>query len=262
MDKHIVLVALSDAGAAAAFEARLSKAGHDVMRAYAADQIEAILPKRVFSMVVLDLGWLGTGFPLVRRMREGRFTARLPLVVVAEKGEQIPFAMQDFGVLPLSYKDFDRYELAPLVRDAQTRAQKQKGVAAATLGGSREKKIKVLVVDDNYDAVELLHDRLEMEGFSVDVAYDGVEALNKIWKAVPDIVILDIMMPKIDGMGVLKNLKDQGYIERVPVIVSSAKSAEADILLAKKFGAVAYETKPYKVSQLVATLRRYAKNNG
>ena len=136
MEKHVVLIALSQASVGAALEARLMKAGHEVMRAYAADQIEAVLPKKVFTMVVLDLAWLGVGFPLVRRMREGRFTSRLPIAVVAEKQEQISFAMHEYGVLPVGYSELDAMDFSTLLREAQLKAQKQtKTMHASTMGG-------------------------------------------------------------------------------------------------------------------------------
>ena len=259
MEKQIVLVALSKAERAANFVERLEKDGHEVHRAYAQDQIDLLSHKKSFTLVVVDAAWLAGGLSIVKRLRRSYMTSRMPITVVAESEVAVPSWVDAFKVSVQSYENLLKIPVLDLFSAAQRAASTWTPAAPSVPVTARH---KLLIIEDNYDTVELLHDRLEMEGFFVDIAYDGVEGLNKIWKTEPDIVVLDIMMPKIDGIGVLKNLKDQGYFPRLPVIVSSAKSTADDVKTALSLGAVAYEVKPYRMSQLLATLKKHVKNGG
>ena len=111
---------------------------------------------------------------------------------------------------------------------------------------------KILVVDDEAEIVELLSDYLDAEGYSVTVASDGREALEKAKKEKPDLVILDIMMPELDGFEVCRAIRAQSNI---PIIMLSAKQQEGDKVLGLGLGADDYIAKPFSPREVVARVR-------
>jgi DNA-binding response OmpR family regulator len=111
---------------------------------------------------------------------------------------------------------------------------------------------KVLIVDDEPDVLLLLRIELEAEGYETLLAADGETALRRIFEERPDIVLLDVMMPVVDGWGVLQRLADKGV--DTPVIVLSAKASEGDIAHALELGAQEYVTKPFEPAALLATV--------
>jgi DNA-binding response OmpR family regulator len=114
---------------------------------------------------------------------------------------------------------------------------------------------KVLLVDDESDFVELVKERLESNGFKVVPAYDGKEALEKVDTENPDIIILDIMMPEMDGFDVCLRLKTDEAHKRIPVIMLTAKFQASDIRFAQAIGADAYITKPFEPDALLDKMR-------
>ncbi len=114
-------------------------------------------------------------------------------------------------------------------------------------------KPKVLIVDDEPDVLLTLRMILEAEGFDPSLAADGETALRRIDEEHPDVVLLDIMMPVLDGWFVLAELA--GRMRRPKVIVCSAKSSAVDIQRAKDLGAEEYIIKPWEADALVDTIR-------
>jgi DNA-binding response OmpR family regulator len=111
----------------------------------------------------------------------------------------------------------------------------------------------VLAVDDDPDLLLLLRSTVEGDGYRAILASDGVMALERIAQESPDVICLDLMMPVMDGWGVLEELN--GRADPPPVIVLSAKTAEEDIVRAFELGASAYVFKPFDPSRLVDTIR-------
>ncbi len=110
----------------------------------------------------------------------------------------------------------------------------------------------VLVVEDEASFVEALTIGLRREGFEVVVAVDGAEALEKFDEVAPDIVLLDVMLPKISGIDVCRQLRKR---TQVPIIMVTAKGAEIDTVVGLEVGADDYVTKPYRLRELVARMR-------
>ena len=119
-----------------------------------------------------------------------------------------------------------------------------------------EVKKKLLVVDDEKELVDLLRIRLEMNGYEVVTAYDGQEGLEKAKAEKPDLIILDLMLPKMDGYKVCALLKKDNRFNHIPIILFTAKAQEADIKLGQEVGAEGYLTKPYIPETLLAEIRR------
>jgi two-component system response regulator RegX3 len=110
----------------------------------------------------------------------------------------------------------------------------------------------VLVVEDEASFVEALTIGLRREGFDVVVAVDGAEALDLFDATQPDIVLLDVMLPKISGIDVCRQLRKK---TQVPIIMVTAKGAEIDTVVGLEVGADDYVTKPYRLRELVARIR-------
>lgn len=120
---------------------------------------------------------------------------------------------------------------------------------------------KILIVEDEKELADILGAYLEVEGFTPVVAKDGQEGLKAFYENKPDLMLLDIMLPKVDGIQVCKEVRQQSDI---PVIMISAKSGEMDKVIALGIGADDYVTKPFSPLELVARvkaqLRRYEKS--
>jgi len=114
---------------------------------------------------------------------------------------------------------------------------------------------KVLVVDDEKDLVELLDYNLKKEGYSVLCTGDGLEALKLVQREAPDLVVLDIMLPGMQGLEVLKGIKGRAGTEGIPVILLTAKSDELDKVLGLELGADDYVTKPFSPRELIARVK-------
>jgi two-component system, OmpR family, response regulator RegX3 len=110
----------------------------------------------------------------------------------------------------------------------------------------------VLVVEDEASFVEALQIGLSREGFRVEVAVDGVEALERFEQVKPDIVLLDVMLPRVSGLDVCRQIRAQSS---VPIIMVTAKSGEIDTVVGLEVGADDYVTKPYRIRELVARIR-------
>ena len=125
-------------------------------------------------------------------------------------------------------------------------------------------KENILVVDDEKDIVELLQYNLEKEGHKVSSAFSGEECLEYIKTKFPDLILLDLMLPEIDGLDICKILKSNSRTSNIPIIMLTAKGEETDIVLGLELGADDYITKPFKIRELLARVKvvlRRAKNN-
>jgi two-component system phosphate regulon response regulator PhoB len=115
---------------------------------------------------------------------------------------------------------------------------------------------KVLVVDDEQDVLELLTYNLKQAGYEVLSAEDGKEALWKVRVFSPDIIVLDIMLPVIDGLEVCKTLKKDPQSSKIPIIMLTARGNEADRIKGFESGADDYLVKPFSVRELILRLKR------
>jgi len=122
-----------------------------------------------------------------------------------------------------------------------------------------EKKYRVLVVDDEPKIVEMLVDYLEAVGFEVLSAKNGKQALEMVQTAKPDIMVLDVMMPGIDGIDVLRRLRS---LSQLPVLMLTARASEQDKLMGFELGADDYLSKPFSMKELAARLRAILRRGG
>ncbi|MCC6402532.1 MAG: response regulator [Fimbriimonadaceae bacterium] len=121
--------------------------------------------------------------------------------------------------------------------------------------------LKILVCDDERHIVRLIQVNLEKQGYQVVTAYDGKEGLEKVKAEKPDLLVLDVMMPYMDGFEVLKTLRREPETESLPVIMLTAKAQDKDVFEGYHYGADMYLTKPFNPMELVSFVKRIAQGS-
>lgn len=116
-------------------------------------------------------------------------------------------------------------------------------------------KEKILIVDDEKDIVKMLDYNLSREGLKTIFAYTGEDALKSALKELPDLIMLDLMLPGIDGLEVCKALKKEAKTANIPIIMLTAKTQEADKIVGLELGADDYITKPFSVREMIARVK-------
>ena len=117
------------------------------------------------------------------------------------------------------------------------------------------KSRKIAVIEDEPDILELLEYNLTREGFTVVSATNGDEGLRTVVKEAPDLVLLDLMLPGLDGIDVCRQLKTDAATQNIPIIMVTAKGEESDVVLGLGIGADDYVTKPFSPKELMARVR-------
>jgi len=116
---------------------------------------------------------------------------------------------------------------------------------------------KILIVDDEEDVLVILKKKLESERFSVVTARDGLEGLQQARVQSPDLILLDIVMPNKDGFGMLKDLRADEKLQKIPVIMVTGKAESSSVFDGQYLGATDYLIKPIDVEQLLKYIYRY-----
>ena len=119
---------------------------------------------------------------------------------------------------------------------------------------------RILVAEDEADMAMGLRDNLQFEGYDVIVAGDGEAALDAAIQHTPDLILLDIMMPKMDGLEVCRRVREAGFI--VPILMLTAKSQEIDVVRGLEVGADDYVTKPFSIRELLARVKAALRRTG
>jgi two-component system alkaline phosphatase synthesis response regulator PhoP len=120
----------------------------------------------------------------------------------------------------------------------------------------------IVIVEDEANIVELVKYNLDREGYRTLYANDGRKGLELIKQELPDLVILDLMLPELDGLSVCKQLRSDAQTKSIPIIILTAKSEEADRVLGLEMGADDYVTKPFSPRELVARVRAVLRRSG
>ncbi|MDP8297028.1 MAG: response regulator [Candidatus Orphnella occulta] len=119
---------------------------------------------------------------------------------------------------------------------------------------------KILVTEDSQTILDMVKDILESEGYNVITAIDGQEAFSKAKLEKPDLIILDLMLPKLDGYKVCRMLKFDDNYKHIPIIIFTARASEADKKMGQDVSADAYITKPFQPEELLAKIKEFLKD--
>lgn len=119
----------------------------------------------------------------------------------------------------------------------------------------RERMKRVLVIEDDKDIVELVRYNLEKDGFQVQSSGDGASGLAQIRKAQPDLLVLDLMLPKLSGLEICKEVRKDVSLNRLPILILTAKGEESDRIVGLELGADDYVTKPFSPRELAARVK-------
>jgi len=119
----------------------------------------------------------------------------------------------------------------------------------------QESMKRILVIEDDKDIVELVKYNLEKDGFQVSATADGAGGLSQIRKAAPDLLILDLMLPKLSGLEICKEVRKDVALNRLPILILTAKGEEADRVVGLELGADDYVTKPFSPRELAARVK-------
>lgn len=121
-------------------------------------------------------------------------------------------------------------------------------------------KKKILIVDDEPDIVTNMEMFLESNGYDILQAFDGKEALEKTRQYQPNLILLDIMMPHINGLQVCRTLKTHKETKHIPIIIVTAKTQTDEVVEATKAGADEYITKPFELKELLSKIEKHLAN--
>jgi len=119
-------------------------------------------------------------------------------------------------------------------------------------------RYRVLIVEDDADIRELIRYNLAQEGFIVEEAADGAQALERVKRRVPDLMVLDLMLPGMPGLQVCRQMRAERDTSHLPILIVTAKGTEVDKVLGLEMGADDYVVKPFSPMELVARLKRLA----
>lgn len=120
---------------------------------------------------------------------------------------------------------------------------------------------KILIVDDEQDIVESLKFVLEASGYTCYCAYNGEDGLRLAKEIIPDLMILDVMMPKINGFKISRLLKFDNKYKNIPILMVTARTQEEDKLIGEETGADEYITKPFELDDIVKRVDKYLKKD-
>jgi DNA-binding response OmpR family regulator len=160
----------------------------------------------------------------------------------------------------LTAKDNPLEGIAVVIEADSEQTVPVQGDASDEMTAKAEKDTKrILIVDDEEDIVKLVKTYLEYHRYEVITASDGQEGLEKVKTGKPDLIVLDLMLPKINGYKVCGLLKKDTRYAKIPVVMFTAKAQEEDVKLGQEVGADAYITKPYEPEILLAKIKELLK---
>ena len=215
---------------------KLRQIGIRVTIARTGDAALRVIGKEIPDLIVLDIMMPGiSGHEVLRRLKQDADFVNVPVIMLTSKTEQkdVVSALHG-GAIDYVIKPVDPEKLVVRIN--------------RTLDAGR---FTVMIADNDHLILQLLDSKYRNRGFKVMTADDGKEAWNQILKNLPDLVILDRMMPGLDGLAVLKNIREEKATAHIPVIVLSARKEQRDIDMGMKFGANDYLAKPFLPDDLL-----------
>ena len=245
-DQLRIMVADDDPDVATLFQRELERAGYRVTIVNQGSRVVKVARQLSPDLITLDLLMDVDGLFILRELKADPETAGIPVVVVSvipESEEGLALGAADYLAKPL--------DEGVLLRAVRRILDQLDGVA----------KNKILVVDDEIDIVGWLKHALTHYGFEVSEAYDGVQALKAVEENRPDLILMDLKMPRMDGRTAIRRLRQQETSRHIPIIVLSAQpvSDEVDRVQMLGMGVKDFMRKPVTAEQLVAEVQKYLK---
>ena len=250
-----ILIVDDDKQIASLLASRLRANHYEVVAAYDSAQAVAKALSEKPDLILLDMKMPGGGgLSVMDHLRNSADTALTPVIVItAYPSLEIRQMTKKMGAVDFISKPFDAGEVL-------SRIQKALGEGQRVTRGRGHMAKKILVVDDEPHIVELVQSRLEKNGYRVIAAYDGQEALDKTYQEDPDLIILDIMLPKVDGYQIVKTLRADEKYKTVPIVMLTGRTLAQDIKMGMDLGAVSYVQKPFKPDVLLGIIQGLIKN--
>lgn len=232
---------------------KLESWGYEVDTADNGDEAIKRLKAESPDLLLLDLNMPEKdGVETLKEIR--KFNQDLPVVILADFAtERILQETRELNVLGFVPKGYEFQKAARLIRRGLQAYQEQ--VKSSRTDGKK----RILIVDDEPELVKALTIRLSANGYQVLTASDGEEALNKARTEKPDLIILDIMLPKMDGFKVCRLFKFDPQYRKIPVIMLTVRAQEEDKTLGRETGADEYITKPFEADILLARIKEFLK---
>lgn len=198
------------------------------------------------DLILLDMNMpTVNGFEVLKKLKSTAATQNIPVIMLTRRDEDDSIINAiSFGAVDYVTKPFEMPDLIARITEQLA-----------------SRKNKVLVADDDELIRELLSHRFHRIGTSVITAVSGPEALQRIQAERPDAVVLDIMMPGMSGINVLKQMKEDETLRKIPVILLTAKTQQENILLGLESGAHDYITKPFDTDEVVARVNGIIQRN-
>lgn len=224
-----ILLVDDDADLAVLLAARLQSRGIHVITTTNGAEAWEIIDHQAPDLVILDVRMPGlSGHDVLKRLKYDRRFSLIPVVMLsAERDQADEETAKRLGAIDYILKPCKPDELVQRLETLLDAA-----------------RFHVVITDNDDMLLELLREKFQQRGFRVSTQNDGKDAWDFIFRTLPDLVILDRMMPGMDGMAVLKNIRTEPETKNIPVIVLSARKEERDIQIGMQFGAQNYVTKP------------------
>lgn len=243
-----ILIADDDPHTVAVISSRLKANNFDVVVAYDAVQTMSQVRKEKPDLIILDMKMpAGGGNSVLDNLKRSIDVFNTPvLVMTAYPSDATRQKALEMGAIDFITKPCKPEEILTKIKKA--------------LGETEQDEIhpiakKILVVDDNPNIVKLLEYRLKANEYEVITAHDGEEALDKVRQMKPDLMILDVVIPKIDGYKVLSILRADEQYKDIPVVMLTAHGQAKDVEKGLELGAVSYITKPFKPDVLLGVIK-------
>jgi CheY-like chemotaxis protein/two-component sensor histidine kinase len=239
-----IMVVDDDVDVANLFRLQLEKEGFRVTVVNHGSRAVEVARQLQPELITLDLLMDVDGLTVLKKLKSEPATSHIPVLVISvipEPGDSLSLGAADYLVKPL-----DEGQLLTSVRDLLSQLN----------GGDLN---KILVVDDEIDIVGWLKHSLSHFGYQVDEAYDGVQALEAVEAEKPDLILLDLKMPRMDGRTTIRRLREREETRDIPIIVLSAHAVGDDDERARMQGMGVKEIlkKPVTIEQLVTEVQKY-----
>lgn len=219
------------------------------------DALEIIHHTRV-DLVILDLILPGgTGYELCKALRSDSRYEGIPIIVVTVRSSQdARRTAASLGVNEFITKPFKMAELVTKVKEHLGKQGQERRREVQEVKGKR-----ILIVEDDADIVSFMREALKKEGFGIMDVNTVNDALDTIHTTPVDLIILDLILPKMSGYGLFKELQKDERYKDIPIIVVTVRTSEDARQTAKSLGAAEFITKPFKIEDLITKVKKYIK---